>query len=449
MATKTKNYNLIKPELTDDADVRVINGNMDVLDAQLKTVADSVTSGNKNAYTTISVSSDYTWTFTKGSGANVSYDTIKKAISADGIRTVGSYKPNVDSTKYSQLQYHFGTIPNKGSTTSTIDCGTLKFNHWGASPFNAALSVPNNSGNRPFLSYQNGTAGTDYTTYKELAWKTDADAKLDKTGGTLTGTLYTSDSIFKSSNNGVLQIGGSTDGSHGARINLSGEKQLDAGLVKITADNGTNSNVFAVSPEGAGSKYTFNGLTTYMNSSDDYFRLGGNDAYFRLSKSNKQLLTNAGGLNINGIDCTFNTATDYFKFGTTNNYLAFNKRGKLYFSPNGTKGKLVPCYDLEPVQTGKDWNTENTGYMKTNDGLLIQWGVAVGVEYSDYFNRTLPQPYGNRKYSIFITHRHAIWNDTRTNADNRILADVVDGQTIRLCSDGNMIVQWMTIGKVD
>lgn len=449
MATKTKNYNLIKPELTDDADVRVINGNMDVLDTQLKTVADSVTSGNKNAYTNISVSSDYTWTFTKGSGANVSYNTIKQAISAIGVGMVGSYTPNVDSTKYSQLQYHFGSIPNKGASTGTLDCGTLKFNHWGASPYNTALSVPNNSGNRPFLSYQNGTAGTDYTTYKELAWKSDADAKLDKAGGDVTGNIYTNSSIFKSSNNSVLQLGGSTDGSHGARINLSGEKQIDAGLVKITADNGTNANVFEVSPAGGGSKYTFNGLTTYMNSNDDYFRLGDNTAYFRLSKSNKQLLTNAGGMNINGIDCTFNTATDYFKFGTTNNYLAFNKSGKLYFSPNGNNSKLVPCYELEPVQTGNDWNTENTGYMKTNDGLLIQWGVAVGVQDSGYFNRTLPQPYGNRKYSIFVTHRHSIWKDTWVNADNRILADVLDGQTIRLCSDGNMMVQWMTIGRAD
>lgn len=36
MATNTPNYNLVKPELNDFADIRVLNGNMDIIDAQLK-----------------------------------------------------------------------------------------------------------------------------------------------------------------------------------------------------------------------------------------------------------------------------------------------------------------------------------------------------------------------------------------------------------------------------
>lgn len=32
MATKTPNYNLVKPELNDFADIRVLNGNMDIID---------------------------------------------------------------------------------------------------------------------------------------------------------------------------------------------------------------------------------------------------------------------------------------------------------------------------------------------------------------------------------------------------------------------------------
>lgn len=40
MATNTPNYNLVKPELNDFADIRVINGNMDVIDAQLKKASD-------------------------------------------------------------------------------------------------------------------------------------------------------------------------------------------------------------------------------------------------------------------------------------------------------------------------------------------------------------------------------------------------------------------------
>ena len=40
MATNTPNYNLVKPELNDFADIRVLNGNMDIIDAQLKKAID-------------------------------------------------------------------------------------------------------------------------------------------------------------------------------------------------------------------------------------------------------------------------------------------------------------------------------------------------------------------------------------------------------------------------
>lgn len=287
MATKTKNYNLIKPELTDDADVRVINGNMDVLDEQLKTVADSATSGNKNAYTNISVSSDYTWKFTKGSGASVSYDTIKKAVDSTALTgATSTYKVPTDSSKYGKLEYWYGTLPYKGSTTDTSDTAVLKFNHWGATAWNSAFVPNNNSSRRPYMMYQNGTAG-EYSVFKEFAWKDDVDVKLDKTGGTLTGNIYTNSAIFKTSNNSVLQIGGSTDGTRGARINLSGEKQTDAGLVKITADNGTNSNVLEIKPDNGNMK--FNGVHAYFNSSNDVFCVG-NDNQPRLALNKNGIL---------------------------------------------------------------------------------------------------------------------------------------------------------------
>lgn len=40
MATNTPNYNLVKPELNEFADIRVLNGNMDIIDAQLKKASD-------------------------------------------------------------------------------------------------------------------------------------------------------------------------------------------------------------------------------------------------------------------------------------------------------------------------------------------------------------------------------------------------------------------------
>lgn len=45
MATKTTNYNLTKPDLTDWADIRVLNTNMDIIDSTMKTISDLAGSG--------------------------------------------------------------------------------------------------------------------------------------------------------------------------------------------------------------------------------------------------------------------------------------------------------------------------------------------------------------------------------------------------------------------
>lgn len=45
MATKTTNYNLVKPDMTDYADIRVLNNNMDIIDSTMKTISDLAGSG--------------------------------------------------------------------------------------------------------------------------------------------------------------------------------------------------------------------------------------------------------------------------------------------------------------------------------------------------------------------------------------------------------------------
>lgn len=45
MATKTTNYNLTKPDLTDWADIRVLNNNMDIIDSAMKTISDLAGTG--------------------------------------------------------------------------------------------------------------------------------------------------------------------------------------------------------------------------------------------------------------------------------------------------------------------------------------------------------------------------------------------------------------------
>lgn len=41
MATKTTNYNLTKPAYNEDADIKVINDNMDIIDAKMKEIEDA------------------------------------------------------------------------------------------------------------------------------------------------------------------------------------------------------------------------------------------------------------------------------------------------------------------------------------------------------------------------------------------------------------------------
>lgn len=49
MATKTANYNLIKPDLTDWADIRVLNNNMDIIDNAMKSISDLAGGGSGGA----------------------------------------------------------------------------------------------------------------------------------------------------------------------------------------------------------------------------------------------------------------------------------------------------------------------------------------------------------------------------------------------------------------
>ena len=43
MSTNTTNYNLVKPALSDTADIAVINGDLDIIDATMKAISDGVT----------------------------------------------------------------------------------------------------------------------------------------------------------------------------------------------------------------------------------------------------------------------------------------------------------------------------------------------------------------------------------------------------------------------
>ena len=59
MATKTTNYNLTKPDLEDFADIRVLNGNMDIIDDALKKVKDTAENIDLSGYATKSELNNY------------------------------------------------------------------------------------------------------------------------------------------------------------------------------------------------------------------------------------------------------------------------------------------------------------------------------------------------------------------------------------------------------
>ncbi len=48
MATKTNNYNLIKPSLSDPADITAINSNWDAIDSTMKTIESNATNLKNN-----------------------------------------------------------------------------------------------------------------------------------------------------------------------------------------------------------------------------------------------------------------------------------------------------------------------------------------------------------------------------------------------------------------
>lgn len=58
MATKTTHYNLTKPDMTDYADIRIINNNMDIIDSAMKTISNLAGSGGGGDVPSIDLS-DY------------------------------------------------------------------------------------------------------------------------------------------------------------------------------------------------------------------------------------------------------------------------------------------------------------------------------------------------------------------------------------------------------
>lgn len=89
MSTLTTNYNLIKPDYADSADIADINGNSDILDNVIKTISDKA-NANETAVATKQNSTDNTLTTTD--------KTIPGAINEVNARGLSAYSIMTDTT---------------------------------------------------------------------------------------------------------------------------------------------------------------------------------------------------------------------------------------------------------------------------------------------------------------------------------------------------------------
>ncbi len=89
MSTLTTNYNLIKPDYADSADIADINGNSDILDNVIKAISDKA-NANETAIATKQNSTDNTLTTTD--------KTIPGAINEVNARGLSAYSIMTDTT---------------------------------------------------------------------------------------------------------------------------------------------------------------------------------------------------------------------------------------------------------------------------------------------------------------------------------------------------------------
>ena len=79
--------------------------------------------------------------------------------------------------------------------------------------------------------------------WKKLATPTDLDTKVSKSGGTMTGKLYTSatsnGSFGASTDSGALRIDGGTNYDKGAFLTLYGKEHSESGKFQLVASNGS------------------------------------------------------------------------------------------------------------------------------------------------------------------------------------------------------------------
>lgn len=181
MATSTPNFNLVKPDLNDFADIRVLNGNMDIIDAQLKKAGDI----NLSDYATKTELKNYL----PLTGGNVTGDITIKNNEVDYIiehSTDGrSYYNKYNSGKLVQVIYKDRTTITSGITGETLTFLTPFINESYLAWVGYEINVKNRYGwQNTALSPTVGGAGSNGTT--EPRWEGRTATSLTVTVDSLT-----------------------------------------------------------------------------------------------------------------------------------------------------------------------------------------------------------------------------------------------------------------------
>ena len=122
MATKTTNYNLTKPDMTDYADIRVLNANMDIIDSAMKTISDLAGSGGGGDTPSIDLS-DYALKSQLNSYLPLSGGDLSGMLTING-KEVALKTANKTGTKKGEEQSHWKTYLPDGRVMFKVTVGS-------------------------------------------------------------------------------------------------------------------------------------------------------------------------------------------------------------------------------------------------------------------------------------------------------------------------------------